>query len=59
MTTAAEHARRFPGCRSTTLAQLIKQEALHAQMRKEQAAKRSPLVRLWQAVRRNLAGEVR
>lgn len=56
MRTAAEHVRAFPNCRSTTLANLIAKERMTEQLRKEVAAKRSPLVRLWLALRSHVKG---
>lgn len=56
MRTAAEHIRAFPKCRSTTLADLIAKERMTAQLQREVAAKRSPLMRLWLALRSHVKG---
>jgi len=56
MTTASEHARRYPNCRSATLAHLIAKERTTDQLRREVAAKRNPLLRVWFALRSHLKG---
>lgn len=38
--TPTQHLTRYPGCRSSTLARLIRQDQLHEQMRRENAARR-------------------
>jgi len=40
MSTAAEHSRRYPGCRSSTLVFLIAKEQKTEQLRREVAARR-------------------
>jgi len=56
MRTAAEHVRAFPNCRSTTLANLIAKERMTAQLQREVAAKRNPLLRVWFALRSHVKG---